>query len=67
MIKPSEQKYIIQIIDHPDGSETIIFRHGTPFSVKRRITDRFLKEGRSSTLYSDNRLEAGVLSMEKLK
>jgi hypothetical protein len=57
-VNPSEQRYIIQETTHSDGSQTLLLRHSTPFSIKKRIVDRFNKKGYSATLYSDNRIEA---------
>jgi len=60
MIRASERKYILSENVRSDGSRTIQFRHGTPFSIKKRITKRFIDEGSPATLYSDDRLEARV-------
>lgn len=62
---PSESKYVLDEKVHQDGSRTIQLRSSTPFSVKKRITDRYNKKGYSATLYSDNRIEASK-RMEKL-
>jgi hypothetical protein len=72
IIKESEKKYIIQdTTSEITGNRTILLRHDTPFSVKKRLVDRANKEGHSATLYSDNRIEdrlpEGIKSMEKSK
>ena len=78
LVNPSEQRHVIQESTHSDGSETILLRRDTKFSVVKRIVNRYNKAGYSATAYSDGRIEAtpspekleelkGVRSMERMK